>query len=89
MVRAASLIAAPAHDPSEDVLAGEECGMVLLKSGSYQIRGFVNAAHVLPIASLFDEPVEVLGILRYTAPYKAPGAAAINLGLRVIGVWLR
>ena len=70
-------------------LGGEECVQYRARIGEFYVHAFSSKlAHPL-LRSLLDQPVEVAGILRYTAPYPIPGALSLSLGLRICAVWLR
>lgn len=73
----------------EPVLAGELCDVALLTSGDFQIRAYMNQSHAGALARSFDKPIEALGVLRYAPPYTDGGASAVNLGLRIVAVWLK
>lgn len=74
---------------TEGVLMGEECRVALLKSGQFDMRAYFRPEHDLAVRAIFNQPLEALGILRYTSPYPASGAVALNLGFRLVAAWLR
>ncbi|HVB42936.1 MAG TPA: hypothetical protein VNF47_09560 [Streptosporangiaceae bacterium] len=79
------------HPPSSEedrVLAGESCELFTISSGTFSIRGFANPSHASSVKQLIGEPIQILGILRYAAPYRVPGAVALNLGMRILGIWI-
>ena len=78
----------PPHEEEDLVLAGEKCELFTINSGSFSIRGFTNSSHASAVRQLIGAPAEVLGLLRYTPPYRVPGAVALNLGMRILGIWL-
>lgn len=89
LLRNASLQALSDGSKVRQNLAGEACAATELASGSFSMHAFVREAHEPAIHTLFGEPLEILGVLRYTQPYRTKGAAALNLGFRVVAIWLR
>lgn len=70
-------------------LSGESCSLYRLKIGDFFIQSYFPIEAISVCASLMSQPVEILGLLRYTPSYSVPGAMSLNLGLRVCAVWLR
>ena len=70
------------------VLAGEVCGKGRLLSGRYAMDVYLRDGHVAAVTDLQNQPVQVMGVLRWTPPYAIPGSTNINLALRLAAVWL-
>lgn len=89
LLERATLSPPPDSDQTELTLMGEQCSFALLRSGDFDMRCFYSPEHESGIRPLFGQPLEILGILRFTQPYPAAGAVALNLGLRVVAAWMR
>lgn len=76
--------------PGESALAGGEvCAAARIESAPYFCKAFLKAEHGSLVDEIADQPIDVLGVLRWTRAYEVPGGVAQNLGLRVAAVWLR
>jgi hypothetical protein len=74
---------------SHCVLSGEDCVQYRLQQNGFYLHAYCSK-NAEPIFDSFSgQPVEVVGILRYTPAYAVPGALSLSLGLRVCAVWLR
>ncbi|MEF8723423.1 MAG: hypothetical protein V5B30_12735 [Candidatus Accumulibacter delftensis] len=72
----------------KSVLGGEPCVQYRFQVGQFYLHAYCPMAAEKVFDSLVGQPVEVVGILRYTPAYTVPGALALSLGLRVCAVWL-
>ena len=70
------------------LLAGENCEKARFQSGRYEMDAYLHDGHVAALRELSGEPLQVMGVLRWTPPYSIPGSTAINLGLRIAAIWL-
>lgn len=70
-------------------LSGEPCAQYRLKIGDFFLHAYCSVGSEGEIDGFISQPVEVLGLLRYTAAYPVPGAMSLNLGLRICAIWLR
>jgi len=70
-------------------LSGEACVSYRLKVGDFFIHSYIGQDAQRDVDSLVDQPLEALGVLRYTTPYTVSGAYNLNLGLRIAALWLR
>jgi hypothetical protein len=70
-------------------LSGEACALYRLKIGEFFVHCYFPVDAKATCDSLVTQPIEILGLLRYTPSYSVPGAMSLNLGLRVCAVWLR
>lgn len=71
------------------MLSGEACVQYRLRANEIFLHAFVAKSSESVLDSLVGQPIEVIGILRYTPAYSIPGAIALSLGLRLCAVWLR
>ncbi|MCD4655547.1 hypothetical protein K8T06_16625 [bacterium] len=81
------------HQPSESgkqiFLSGEKCDSFRIKDDDYFLQAFVQQGHGSLVTEHYNQPMDVLGVLRWRSPYSVPGCTAFNLGLRVGALWLR
>lgn len=70
------------------VLGTEDCVRYVLQGSNTCIHAFCLPKAEPILDTLVKKPLEVLGILRYTAPYNVPGAFPLNLGLRICAIWV-
>lgn len=89
LVEQAKLEPSPEASPAGDLLSGERCQMMHLRSGDFFLRAFVAHDHAMLLTHLSAQPIEALGVLKWTTPYEAPGSMYPNLGFRVCCAWLR
>ena len=71
------------------LFGGEHCVPARISGQGSHVRAFLNERDGSLLEQVSGQPVDVLGVLRYTPPYAVPGGIAISLGLRVCAVWLR
>jgi hypothetical protein len=71
------------------VLSEEECMGFRVGIGSFFVNAYCPRSAAPIVESLVNQPIEAMGVLRYTPPYSAGGALSLTLGLRVCAIWLR
>jgi len=71
------------------LLSGEGCILYRLRIGEFFVHAYCGKDAENEFDSFASQPVEVLGLLRYTPSYPVPGAMHLSLGVRVCAVWLR
>lgn len=74
---------------AEAMLSGEACIRYRLRANEVFLHAFATKVSEPVLDSLVGQPIEVIGILRYTPAYSVPGAIAPSLGLRLCAIWLR
>jgi len=69
--------------------AGEECAVAQIRGIKFRLRGLIPEQDLPTIQELVDQPISLLGALRYVPPYRLSGANALNVAVRVAAIWLQ
>lgn len=76
-------------DLKSSIFHGEECIVAELKTEDYRIPIYLPVSSKYQVAFCHNQPVEIMGIVRWTPPYSPGGSSSINLAIRCAVIWLK